>query len=175
MNTKKQSPIRRLTMLALCAAIALILSLVEMAIPSLSPVPGVKIGLPNIMTLVVFYLYDRRSALAVLLTRVVLASIFAGQLMMLPYSLSGGLLCFAVCALILRAFPLKRLWLLSMIGAVCHNIGQILAAIVLTSTPEIIWYLPVLLVSGLISGLITGFAAQYVLLHWTKLKWHRDS
>lgn len=64
-----------------------------------------------------------------------------------------------------RFFPLRRLWALSMIGAVFHNIGQILIAIVMTGTPEIVWYLPVLLLSGLISGCFTGLAAQLFLQH----------
>ena len=101
----------------------------------------------------------------VLLVRVILGAFASGQIMTLPYSLSGGLLCFCVCALLFPLFPLKRLWLLSVIGAVFHNIGQIIIAIVLTRTPEIIWYLPILLISGAISGFFTGHAAQSLLFY----------
>lgn len=166
----QRSPARRITQLALFTTIALILFLVESCLPPLTSVPGVKVGLPNMVTLAVLYLYSRRDALLVLAARVLLASLFAGQMMTLLYSLSGGLLCFAVCALLCPIFPVKRMWLLSMTGAVFHNIGQILAAIFVTGTPEIVWYLPVLLVSGLVSGCITGLVAQYLLLHWNKLK-----
>lgn len=106
----------------------------------------------------------------VLLVRVILGALASGQIMSLPYSLSGGLLCFCVCALLLPLFPLKRLWLLSVIGAIFHNIGQIIVAVVLTGTPEIIWYLPVLLISGTTSGFFTGYAAQSLLIHMDLLK-----
>lgn len=159
----------RLTQLALLTTIALIIFVIEANIPPLTSVPGVKMGLANIVTLSVFYLYGRKDALMVLLARVVLGALASGQIMTLPYSLSGGLLCFLVCALLFPLFPLKRLWLLSVIGAVFHNIGQIGAAIAITGTPEILWYLPVLMVSGIISGFFTGHAAQYLLLHMKKL------
>lgn len=160
----------RLTQLALLTTVALIIFVIEANIPPLTSVPGVKMGLANIVTLSVFYLYGRRDALLVLLVRVVLGAFASGQIMTLPYSLSGGLLCYFVCALLFPFFPLKRLWLLSVIGAVFHNIGQITTAIIITGTPEILWYLPVLLVSGMISGFFTGHAAQYLLLHLKKLK-----
>ena len=160
----------RLTQLALLTTVALIIFVIEANIPPLTSVPGVKMGLANIVTLSVFYLYGRRDALLVLLVRVVLGAFASGQIMTLPYSLSGGLLCYFVCALLFPFFPLKRLWLLSVIGAVFHNIGQIATAIIITGTPEILWYLPMLLVSGMISGFFTGHAAQYLLLHLKKLK-----
>ena len=153
----------RLTRLALLTAVALVLFLVEAAIPPLVPIPGVKLGLANIITLVVFYLYGRRDALLVLLARIFLAALFSGQLLMLCFSASGGLLCYAVCALLYRHVPLKRLWLLSMIGAVCHNIGQILAAVLVLGTADVLWYLPVLVLSGLVSGCFTGLVASALL------------
>ena len=160
-----EKPIRRLTRLSLLTAVALIIFIVEAQLPPLTAVPGVKMGLANIVTLAVLYLYRPRDALAVLIVRVVLGSIFSGQMTTLFFSLGGGLLCFMVCVMLQRFFPLRRLWVLSMIGAVFHNIGQIIVAIAVTSTPEIVWYLPVLLLSGLISGCFTGFAAQYFLMH----------
>ena len=155
----------RLTNLALLTTVALIIFVVEANIPPLTSIPGIKMGLANIVTLSVLYLYSRKDALMVLLVRVILGAFASGQIMTLPYSLSGGLLCFCVCALLFPLFPLKRLWLLSVIGAVFHNIGQIVIAIVLTGTPEIIWYLPILLISGAISGFFTGHAAQSLLFH----------
>ena len=165
-----ENPIRKLTHLSLLATIALIIFIVEAQLPPLTAVPGVKMGLANIVTLTVLYLYRPRDTLAVLIVRVVLGSIFSGQMTTLFFSLGGGLLCFAVCVLLQRFFPLRRLWMLSMIGAVFHNIGQIIIAIVVTSTPEIVWYLPVLLLSGLISGCFTGLAAQYFLTHFIKVQ-----
>ena len=165
-----ENSIRKLTRLSLLATIALIIFIVEAQLPPLTTVPGVKMGLANIVTLAVLYLYRPRDALAVLVVRVVLGSIFSGQMTTLFFSLGGGLLCFAVCVMLQRFFPLRRLWVLSMIGAVFHNIGQIIVAIAVTGTPEIVWYLPVLLLSGLISGCFTGFAAQYFLSHLTRIQ-----
>ncbi len=162
MNTP-HSHATRLTQLALLTAVALILFLVEAQIPPLVAIPGVKLGLANIITLVTFYLYGRRDALMVLLVRIFLGSVFSGQMLMLLFSLSGGLFCYAVCALLYPRIPLKKLWLLSMIGAVCHNIGQILAAILVLGTADVLWYLPALLISGLISGCFTGLVAGAVL------------
>ena len=166
----RSSATLRLTNLALLTTVALIIFVVEANIPPLTSIPGIKMGLANIVTLSVFYLYNRKDALMVLLVRVILGALASGQIMTLPYSLSGGLLCFCVCALLLPLFPLKRLWLLSVIGAIFHNIGQIIVAVVLTGTPEIIWYLPVLLISGTISGFFTGHAAQSLLIHMDLLK-----
>lgn len=159
----------RLTQLSLLTALALVISLLESALPPLTSVPGIKLGLANIVTLSVFYLYRRRDALLVLLARVILASLVAGRMISLPYSLCGGLLCFAVCALLLPLFPLKQLWLLSMIGAVFHNIGQICVAVLLTGTPALFWYLPFLLIAGLLSGFFTGHAAGQLLAHIRRL------
>lgn len=163
-----QKGITRLTHLSMLTTVALIIFIIEASLPPLTSVPGVKMGLANIVTLSVFYLYGRKDALLVLIARVILGAFVSGRVMTLPYSLCGGLFCFAVCALIFPLFPLKRLWLLSMIGAVFHNIGQILVAIFLTGTPEIIWYLPILMISGVISGFFTGHAAQYLLLRLKK-------
>ena len=165
----RNSATTRLTQLALLTTVALIIFVIEANIPPLTSVPGVKMGLANIVTLSVFYLYGRNDALMVLLTRVVLGAFASGQIMTLPYSLSGGLLCFLICALLFPLFPLKRLWLLSVIGAIFHNIGQISVAIAITGTPEILWYLPILMVSGIISGFFTGHCAQYLLTHMKKL------
>ena len=166
----RSSATLRLTNLALLTTVALIIFVIEANLPPLTSIPGIKMGLANIVTLSVLYLYSRKDALMVLLVRVILGALASGQIMTLPYSLSGGLLCFCVCALLLPLFPLKRLWLLSVIGAVFHNIGQIIVAVVLTGTPEIIWYLPVLLISGTISGFFTGCAAQSLLIHMDLLK-----
>ena len=140
MNTP-HSHAARLTQLALLTAVALILFLVEAQIPPLVAIPGVKLGLANIITLVTFYLYGRRDALMVLLVRIFLGSVFSGQMLMMLFSLSGGLFCYAVC----------------------HNIGQILAAILVLGTADVLWYLPALLISGLISGCFTGLVAGAVL------------
>lgn len=161
--TQTHSHATRLTRLALLTSMALIIFIIEAQIPPLVPIPGVKLGLANIITLVTLYSYGPRDALMVLLVRVFLGSIFSGQMMLFFFSLGGGLLCFAVSTLLYHRVPLKRLWLLSMIGAICHNIGQIIVAMVVLGTSAVLWYLPVLVVSGLITGLFTGLVAGFVL------------
>lgn len=165
---------QRLTRLALLTAIALIIFIIEAQIPPLVAIPGVKMGLANIITLVTLYGFGRRDALMVFLVRIVLGSIFSGQMMTLLFSLSGGLLCYVVCALLYQHMPLKRLWLLSMIGAVCHNIGQLAAAAFVLGTGDVFWYLPVLLLSGLISGCFTGLVAGAVLNRLQHTHWQRS-
>ncbi|MDO4280384.1 MAG: Gx transporter family protein [Peptococcaceae bacterium] len=162
-RTRTQSRTQKLTRLALLTTIALIIFIVEAQIPPLTAVPGVKMGLANIITLVTLYLYGPKEALSVLLMRIFLGSIFAGQMMVMLFSLAGGLLCFAVSVVLYRFLPLSKLWLLSMIGAVCHNIGQVGMAMLVMQTPEIVWYLPMLLVSGIVSGIFTGLVASYLL------------
>lgn len=165
---------RRLTQLALLTAVALIIFMIEAQIPPLVAIPGVKLGLANIITLVTLYSFGRRDALLVLLVRIFLGSMFSGQMLTLLFSLSGGLLCYAVCALLYRHMPLRRLWLLSMIGAVCHNIGQLAAAAFVLGTVDVFWYLPVLLLSGLLSGCFTGLVAAAVLTRLDKSGWLRS-
>lgn len=154
---------KRLTELALLTAVALILFLVEAQIPSFVAIPGVKLGLANIITLVTFYLYGRRDALMVLLLRIFLGNLFGGQMLMFFFSLAGGLLCYAVCALLYKRLPLSKLCLLSMIGAISHNLGQLCAACLILGTVDVFWYFPILLLSGLITGCFTGLSASVLL------------
>ena len=99
-------------------------------------------------------------ALAILVCRVFLGSVFSGQMMTLFYSLGGGLLCWCVMLLLRRVLTQKQIWVAGVFGAVVHNLGQILVAIALTRTPGLIVYLPVLTVSGILTGAFTGTAAQ---------------
>ncbi|MDD3165691.1 MAG: Gx transporter family protein [Oscillospiraceae bacterium] len=154
---------RKLTRLALLAAIALTIFVLEAQVPALVPVPGVKLGLANIVTVVTLYLYGPGSALTVLLVRVVLGSLATGQVMAMLYSLSGGLLSLLAMLPMRRVVTEKQLWALSIVAAMAHNCGQILAAMALTGTPAIVVYLPVLLLSGMVTGLFTGLCAQFAL------------
>lgn len=153
---------KKLTRNALLTAIALTIFMLEAQIPPLAPIPGIKLGLANIVTVFALFTYGSRDALMILLVRVFLGSVFSGQITTFFYSLSGGLLCFAVTLLMKRVLTEKQIWVASITGAVFHNIGQILVAIVITSTPGIIVYLPILLVSGILTGLFTGLCAQFL-------------
>lgn len=154
--------LKKLTRDALLTAIALTIFMVEAQIPPLVPIPGVKLGLANIVTVFALFAYGRRDALLILVVRVFLGSVFSGQIMTLLYSMAGGLFCFAVTALLKNVLTDKQLWVAGVVGAVFHNIGQIIVAIVVTGTPGIVVYLPVLLVSGIVTGLFTGLCAQFL-------------
>ena len=153
---------KRLTRLALLTALALIIFTVELQIPTLAPVPGMKLGLANIITVYAVYSFSAGETAMILVVRVLLGSLIAGNMMSLAYSMAGGMLCLAGMLLLRRVIDKKHIWVCSILGAVLHNIGQTCAAIVLMQTSAVIAYLPFLLVSGCVAGALTGMAAQLV-------------
>lgn len=153
-----------LILTAIITAFALVAFTIEAAIPPLIPIYGIKLGIANIFTLFALYALGTRQAAAVLFLRILLGSIFTGQLVSFIYSLTGGILSFVLMVLLKRFFPLRQVWVLSALCAVMHNIGQLSAAVILTGTLQIFCYLPVLLISGIISGVFTGLCAQLVLI-----------
>ena len=159
---------KKLTRLALLTTIALIIFMVEAQIPPPVPIPGIKLGLANIVTVYAMFALSPGDALAVLVCRVFLGSVFSGQLMTLFYSMGGGLLCWLVMLLLRRILTKKQLWVAGVFGAMFHNVGQIFVAIALTRTPGLITYLPVLLVSGILTGAFTGLCAQFLLAQLDK-------
>lgn len=161
---------KRLILTAILTAFALVAFVIESAIPPLTPIYGIKLGVANVFTLFALYYLGKREAFAVLLLRIVLGSIFAGQIISFIYSLTGGLLSFLIMLLLKRFFSVKKLWVLSVICAVSHNFGQLIAAVLLTGAAEIMFYLPVLIISGIIAGAFTGLSAQAVLIRINKIK-----
>jgi len=164
MNTKK------LCTLGILSGISLIIFVLELRLPTLIPIPGIKPGLSNIIVLVTLYRYDRRSAGAVLLVKTLLGAVFAGSVTRLLYALSGSVLCFAAACALWQRIPLDRLWFLSAVCALMHNLGQLLTARVVTGTPGIFWYAPALAISGVVTGVFTGFCALLVLNRLGKVK-----
>ena len=160
---------KKLILTAILTAFALVAFVIEGAIPPLTPIYGVKLGLANIFTLFALYALGTRYAAGVLSLRIVLGSIFTGQLVSFIYSLSGGLLSFLLMILLKRFFPIKQMWVLSVLCAVTHNIGQLLAAILMLQSMAIAYYLPVLILSGIIAGAFTGLCAQLVLIRLSKI------
>ena len=153
---------QRLTRNALLTGIALIIFVFELHLPALSPVPGIKLGLSNIVTVYVMFALDPTDALTILSARILLGAFLSGNLSALMYSAAGGLLCYLVM-LGLRCFlSNKQIWIASVIGAAAHNVGQISLAILITRTPALIAYLPILLCSGMMAGLFTGLCGQFL-------------
>ena len=135
----------------------------EAQLPPLVPIPGVKLGLANIITVYAMFRLGPKDTLAILLVRIVLGSLLAGAVSAMLFSLAGALLCYLAMLVLRRILTEKQLWVCGVLGAACHNLGQILAAMLLYQTPGLIVYLPVLLLSGLVTGLFTGLVAQLLL------------
>lgn len=154
--------IKKLAILSFFATIALIIFTVESAIPPVIPLPGIKLGLANIITLVLLRNYTARDALAVLFIRILLSGFFFGQALSLFYSLAGGLLCWAVMGAVNRLLHGHCLFLTSILGGIFHNLGQLTVAFLVTRTSGVLAYLPFLLVSGIAAGLFTGLCAQFI-------------
>lgn len=160
---------KKLALLSLLTAIALTIFMVEAQIPLPVPVPGVKLGLSNIVTTCAVFALGPGSAAAILTVRVILGAVFSGQLMSLLYSASGGALGLLVSILLRKLLTRKQIWVAGVLSAMAHNVGQILAAILVTRTPELMVYLPVLLCCGILAGLFTGLAAQALINHLHRL------
>ncbi len=153
--------IKRLARAAVLTAVALGIFIVELQLPHLAPIPGVKLGLANIVTVFAMFLLGPGDALAILLARILLGSLFSGQVMALAYSLAGGLLCYLLMLPLRRILTEKQIWVCGALGAAAHNIGQMAVALFVTGTTAILIYLPVLMVSGILAGLFTGLCAQF--------------
>jgi heptaprenyl diphosphate synthase len=151
---------KRLTTDALLLTAALIIFIIEAQIPPVVPVPGVKLGLANIITVYAIRRVGPKDAFLILIARIILGSVFAGQMVSFLYSLGGGLLCFAAMLLVRRILKEDQLWVASVIGAIFHNIGQTIVAIAVFGTVNVAFYFPVLLLSGIVTGVFTGVAAQ---------------
>ena len=192
---------KKLALMAVLTAAALIVFIIEAQIPVPVPIPGVKLGLANVITL--FALFWRRQeasmasalrkeknaaseqhkevrisltlrkeksaadglttadAFMILVCRIVLGAVFSGNAAALIYSTAGGMFAFAAEAALKRFVTDKQIWVCGVSGAIFHNIGQILAAMLVTGTPYIAALLPVLTIVAVITGVITGMAAQF--------------
>lgn len=158
---------RKLTFLSIFSALAIILSFVESLLPPIwSSVPGIKMGLPNIIIIFLLYKFSLKQAAVVSGIRILTVAFLFGNLMTLAYSVSGAVLSLAVMW-IMKKCNLFSMVGVSIAGAVSHNIGQIVAAILILGTKEIGFYLPVLAISGIVAGIFVG-TAGILLLKYTE-------
>lgn len=156
MSTKK------LTTMSILTGLALIIFIVEAQIPSVTAIPGIKLGLANIITLIALVFLGRKQAGIILAARIILGSIFAGSFSTILFSGAGGLLCYIVMSLSIYRLPRKQLWVISILGAAAHNTGQLLTAVLILRSPALFAYAPVLLISAIISGTFTGLCAGFI-------------
>ena len=154
---------KKLAEMSMLAAVALIIFIVETRIPTLAPIPGMKLGLANIITVYAVYRFKPSEAAMILAVRLILGAVFAGNLSTLMYSTAGAVFCLIGMIFMRKIIPEKNLYLASAAGAVFHNTGQILAACLIMRSSAVFFYYPFLIVSGIIAGLFTGFCAMFVL------------
>lgn len=160
-NTKQQ--IRKLTLLSVLTAAALILSYAESVLPPIFPtVPGIRVGLPNIVIIFVLYRMDVRSAISVSLVRIVIAALLFGSPISFVYSLAGAFLSLTVMALLKKLNILSAVGV-SVAGGIFHNLGQILAAMLLLQTVQIGYYFLILAITGTVSGLFIGLCGAFMI------------
>ena len=158
----KKTNVRKLTCLALIVSFAMILSYIEAKIPVFVAIPGVKMGLANIAVIFVLYKMGAKEAAGVSVLRIFLISMLFGNVESLFFSLMGGLLSFAVMLLLKKLTPLGEV-AVSVSGGVMHNVGQIIAAMMLLQTDAVMYYLPFLILSGTIAGVVVGVVSALLI------------
>ena len=149
-------------------ALALIFSYVESLIPFHIGIPGVKLGLANLVIVVAMYKMNKKQVYLLSVTRVVLAGFMFGNLFSIVYSLAGSLLSLAVMYGLKRkeAFSIMGI---SMAGGVFHNIGQLIVAMIVLESLNLVYYASVLLISGLITGIVIGIVSDEIMKRIKKI------
>ena len=160
----------KLCFMAVLTAIALTIFMIENQLPSPVPIPGIKLGLANIITLTAMAILGRKEAGAILAARIIMGAIFAGSPSTFIYSAAGGILAYIVMCVTIGLFKENQLWIVSALAAIAHNAGQLGACALIVKTPGIFAYAPILAASGVITGVFTGFAAIYLIRAVKKLK-----
>ena len=154
--------IRKLTTMALLTAVALTIFVLEAQIPLPIPIPGIKLGLANIITIYAVYALGAKAAASILFCRIFLGAVFAGNFSTIIYSAAGGALAILTTIGLKYVLRENQLWISGCLGAIAHSIGQLLVAVWAMGTASVLLYLPVLIVCSMISGLFTGLCAQFL-------------
>lgn len=155
---------RKIPYYGLFAALAILMGYVEMLIPVPIPIPGVKLGLANVIIVIMMYFMDVKSAFFVSLIRVLLSGLLFAGFAGLLYSLAGAVCSFAVMALLKKTGKFSIIGV-SLAGGVFHNVGQVAVAAAVVENVKMMYYLPFLLVSGVVTGILIGIVAKTALGH----------
>ena len=153
---------KKIALLGLTVSLAMIMSYIEVLFPLSFAVPGIKMGLANIVIVFVLYRMSLKDACIVSLIRVFLVALLFGNTMSLAYSLAGAVLSLALMALLKKTEKFSVVGV-SISGGVMHNAGQILMAVILMGTAQIAYYLPVLIITGTVTGVGIGLVAALVI------------
>ncbi len=153
---------RKVAFLGVFLALALICSYVESLIPFYFGVPGMKLGLTNVVVLMLLYIIGPMEAILVSVLRILLAGFLFGNAFSIIYSLAGGILSFVVMVICKKVFRLHIITV-SIAGGISHNLGQILMAVLLVENYNVMFYFPVLFFAGIITGALIGVVSQEVI------------
>lgn len=169
-NSSQSLMLKKTVMIAIFAAVAVVLSILESIIPMPFQVPGAKLGLANIMVLTCLYFLNGKDTLLLIFLKTILTAFIFGTFSSLMFSIFGGLFSFAVMYLLMRlggkSFSLIGI---SIAGGIAHNIGQLTAAVIVMKTTKIFYYLPALFLTGIATGIFVGLAVKYLIGSLSKL------
>lgn len=149
----------KLTLTALLSALALSIFVIEAQLPPIW-IPGVKLGLSNVVTLCAMLFVSVRCAAAVTLIRIAFGALFCGTFTSFMFSLCGGMLAFVAMAALINHMDRRQIWAVSVIGAIAHSVGQLSAAFILIENAATVLLLPVLTICSVITGTFTGLIVQ---------------
>lgn len=160
---KQKMPAVKVALCGLLTAIMLVLGYFESLLPVFMGIPGIKLGLSNSILLFALYMLDAPTAFLLMLLKVVLSGLMFGGVSAMIYAFSGGLLSM-LAMILLRKFGFAIV-VVSMVGAVMHNVGQVSMAMLVTSSPHLVYYMAVLALIGLGTGLLTGILGTATIRH----------
>lgn len=161
---------KKITVLALFSAVAIIFSYIEAISPPIwAAIPGIKVGLSNIVTVALLYKFSLKEAAIVAFIRIIIIALLFGNVMTLIYSIAGFVLSVTIMAILKRTSLFSTVGV-SIAGGVFHNLGQIIVAMILLQTKEIGYYMIVLAITGTVAGILIGIAGNLMLKYSNKLR-----
>lgn len=169
MKGKDYMKTKKVAFLGLSIALAMILSFVESQIPALIAIPGMKVGLPNLAIVFLLYRIGWKESVIVSIIRVLLVSMLFGNVQSMLFSIAGAVLSLTGMILLKKTNWFSCITV-SIVGGILHNVGQIIAAVLWTQTAQIVFYLPFLLISGIVAGAIIGLVSGMLVKRSEKWK-----
>ncbi|WP_302792851.1 Gx transporter family protein [Dialister invisus] len=161
---------KKVSVIGLFTAMALLLSCIENMLPFRTGIPGIKLGIANLIIVIIFYFLPSGEVLSISLLRVFFLSVFSGSPFTTAFSFTGAITSFFAMYISYRRNSFSPVGI-SIIGGVTHNLAQLLISTLLLNTPAFLWYSPVLLISGIITGLINGLIAIKIIHTVKGMKW----
>ncbi|MBQ6878066.1 MAG: Gx transporter family protein [Oscillospiraceae bacterium] len=160
---------KKVAMLGLTIALAMIMSYIEALVPLSFAVPGIKMGLANIVIIFVLYKIGTKEAILVSLIRVILVSLLFSNIMAMAYSIAGAVLSLSVMWVLKKTDKFSVVGV-SIAGGIMHNVGQIIMAVILLGTEQIALYLPVLIITGTATGVVIGIVSGLVINRFKNIR-----